>query len=655
MDPTFRRLLIVAASLCFATGARAALLQAPATDGPSVAIGSVEGGRVGGVSLAPLSNGAAVVAWDVSNPGGAGMRGGVLDAVDATLNGFDLAIPSPAQKYDVDVVEADGGFLAVWTARDAPGAQPKIMAQRFGLNGASLGMVPGTAARQIDQGPAPYVFSPAVSAFGPPNAQRTIITWSAFDPGKASAPLILGQRLFKDGRRYEAELSVAATGAFPDATRLRNTRSVVVWTGAAGVAGRLIGAPGDEGAPFTVAATGDDASVAAIADGGFVVLWKDFLCSDCLPAGTGAVLGRRFDASGVALGPAFKMSQNYPAQKPEPPQDGLAPTEDDKPRAAALTNGGFLAVWEAESAGGAVIAGRLFGADGAIKGGEIVLSDVAPDARHERPDLAALGGGRLALGWASGPKSGANELRLRIVSEAKLDAMAADAACVAPPQGMVFRASFDADMKDVVAGGAPSYSTNATLDPSVPQGRSGRSLKFAAGGGLVYPAGAGGKTPFRFSTGDFSVEAWVKLAQPNAPILSTFASAPTGPFGSGPPAPGVALSAVNGQLAFTMSDGQRATQWTAPPQVADNRWRHIAIIVDRDAPNGGTIFIDGAPAFSFDPRPHQAPIESSAPLIVGNDPANNQGAAFAIDELAIYHRALTASEIGALKAKSMCK
>ncbi len=655
MHKGYEWLLVFAASIGFAEVAAAASMPSPSTDGPSVAMDQLAGGRIGGVSLAPLASGDAIVAWDVSIPGGAmGLRGGILDADDTEFLGHEFAPPSPAPKYDVDVVEADGGFLAVWTGHDAPGAPPKIMAQRFRLNGAPLGMAPGTAARQIDQGSAPYVFSPAVSAFGPPGAQRTMIFWSSFDPVKAVSPSVLGQRLFKDGRRYESVFSVATNGGFPDATRLLNKKSVVVWTGASGVSGRIVGAPGDDGSPFSVASTGDEASVIALGDGGFVVLWKDYLCGDCQPAGTAAIRGRRFDANGAAAGPAFKVTEKFPAQKPEPLQNTLTPSEDDKPRGAPLAKGGFLAVWEAEGANGPIIAGRLIGADGALKGGDFALSDT--DGAHARPDAAPISGERIALGWVAASKSGDGELRLRIVSEAKLEAMAAEAACIAPPPGLVFHAPYDASMADVVAGIAPAAS-GATLDSSVPQGRSDRSLKLSAGGGLTYGVGAGGKTPFRFATGDFSLEAWVKLPpyHPNAPILSTIATSFSGPFGSGPQAAGVALAAANGRLAFTMSDGQQASQWVAPPYVADDRWRHLAVSVDRDQPNGGAIYVDGAPIFSFDPRPHQAPIESGALLIVGNDPANNQGAALGLDELAIYHRALTASEVKITAAKTLCK
>lgn len=291
-----------------------------------------------------------------------------------------------------------------------------------------------------------------------------------------------------------------------------------------------------------------------------------------------------------------------------------------------------------------------------MKGGEFVLSDGVTSQGHERPDIAALSGKRLALGWVSKFSSGANEIRLRILSETKLAAMAAVPSCRQPVSGMVFWTPFDDSADDVVAGNTPSL-YGATIDASVPAGRSGRSLKVSKGGSAVYGASVGGKQPFHFATGDFSVEMWVKLAgdQQNAPIVSTIEAAQPGPFVSGPVPPGMALSTVNGKLAFSMSNGQSNSQWAAPQYLADDRWHHIAVSVDREVGNGGQVFVDGKISLAFDPRSLQGPIVSVAPLIVGNDPQNNRGTAITVDEMVIYHHALSAGEVSESVSKQMCR
>jgi hypothetical protein len=123
-------------------------------------------------------------------------------------------------------------------------------------------------------------------------------------------------------------------------------------------------------------------SVAATADGGFVVAWSSG------ESGAGMdVFVQRFDAQGNALGGPVQANT-------------YQPLDQDRASVTGLSNGGFAVTWWSDSHKGspAGIYSRVYGADGAAIGGENVVttSTAGPQAA---PVAAALANGAYVLAW----------------------------------------------------------------------------------------------------------------------------------------------------------------------------------------------------------------------------------------------------------------
>lgn len=125
---------------------------------------------------------------------------------------------------------------------------------------------------------------------------------------------------------------------------------------------------------------------AALADGGFVVVWQtqfqDF---------TGyAIKGQRFNADGSLNGSDFIVN-TY----------GVG--DQDMPSVTGLADGGFVVAWQSEGqdGDGAGVYAQRYAADGSANGGEFRLS-VTTSGEQTAPDLVELTGGDLVAAWSTG-------------------------------------------------------------------------------------------------------------------------------------------------------------------------------------------------------------------------------------------------------------
>lgn len=127
--------------------------------------------------------------------------------------------------------------------------------------------------------------------------------------------------------------------------------------------------------------------VAALADGGFVVVW----------GGTGpddnhGVFGRIFTAQGVAAGPQFTMNSELPGEQSHPWVVGLA-------------GGGFAAAWTGFGAltGNHDVMLRIFDAQGQAAAEEF-KANVYTDNDQGLPSMAGWADGRFVVTWQSKPQ-----------------------------------------------------------------------------------------------------------------------------------------------------------------------------------------------------------------------------------------------------------
>lgn len=127
-------------------------------------------------------------------------------------------------------------------------------------------------------------------------------------------------------------------------------------------------------------------SVAALDGGGFVVAWMSYGQDGFQNYG---IYGQRYDAGGAPVGGEFSVSST--------------PAFDDQfCSVAALDDGGFVAVWQTidpEGAGSGIY-GRRFDAAGNPVGSEFQVAPVATGGQAT-PSVAALDGGGFVLTWSS--------------------------------------------------------------------------------------------------------------------------------------------------------------------------------------------------------------------------------------------------------------
>jgi hypothetical protein len=154
---------------------------------------------------------------------------------------------------------------------------------------------------------------------------------------------------------------------------------------------------------------------------------------------------------------------------------------------------------------------------------------------------------------------------------------------------------------------------------------------------------------------DFSIEAWIQ-AQPTPQnyygftIIADKAYAPDA-YSS----VGWVLFMQNGNLGFLlsqspMSSGNSSACTSSGPNLQDGQFHHVAATVDRTSNTGGKLYVDGSLVLTFDPTWEAGDLSNSAPLRIGNHNNPELACNFKgiIDEVSLYNRELTSTEIGAI-------
>jgi hypothetical protein len=140
--------------------------------------------------------------------------------------------------------------------------------------------------------------------------------------------------------------------------------------------------------PVTTAGDQRGPSVALGADAGLVVVWK----SDGGDGDAGAVLGRRFDASGSPLGGEFLVNTTTTG-------------DQSLPAVASDRDGNFVVVWTSPDLGGGTdVLGRRYDAGGAPLSGEFQVNSYTTGGQSS-PRVAMHENGFVVV-WASAPISG---------------------------------------------------------------------------------------------------------------------------------------------------------------------------------------------------------------------------------------------------------
>jgi RTX calcium-binding nonapeptide repeat (4 copies) len=295
-----------------------------------------------------------------------------------------------------------GRFVATWQSLNQDGSGLGVYAQLFDTTGIKIGSEVLVNATTLG-----HQVTPCVTEL---TSGNYVIVWRAFTSNTGNT--ILSQTYDSAGVAIGGETTVGtASGSTMGASRpvvtdLPDGGYAVAWASGGNVGNsnlyvaRYDAAGGVVAAPVIIASAsgGSDVGVPAItglAGGGYVVTWMKGII-----AASGQSYAQQFDASGVALGPAFAVSTS---------QLDVGQVE---PVTTGLTDGSYVVAWGTES--GASLFMRHFSATGvALTATEVVVNAPYLDGGGNQSftgvsAIAALANGGYVIVWQSNGQDAQN-------------------------------------------------------------------------------------------------------------------------------------------------------------------------------------------------------------------------------------------------------
>lgn len=220
-----------------------------------------------------------------------------------------------------------------------------------------------------------------------------VVAWRDMQIGTSANQWLRAQIYAPDGTAVGGEITLGNRGWEPSLTGLAGGGFAVVWNSGGLIEAQVFDDAGlAVGPAVAVAASTANASlgfgfdVASLADGGFAVTWDDTRTSGGDTSGSG-IRSRSFDSIGAATGESIQVNvATYRNQ-------GDASI-------AGLPGGGYVVTWNDTGTSTWTVKARLYGADGAALGGELIVSN----SGAVEPQVVALAGGGFAIAW-TGPGS----------------------------------------------------------------------------------------------------------------------------------------------------------------------------------------------------------------------------------------------------------
>jgi hypothetical protein len=290
--------------------------------------------------------------------------------------------------------DVSGNFVVAWTSLQ-DGSSYGVFAQRYA---ASTGVPVGGEFRVNTYTTAAQGF-PSVST---DSSGNFVVVWESYQDGSIYG--IFGQRYastgaplgpefrvntFTTGSQYNPAVGVGASGRF-----------VVVWSSPQdgsgdGVFGQRYdnsGAPLGPEFRVNTYTTGGQYRPAVVSDpgGNFVVVWT----SQLQDGSSNGVFGQRYESSGAALGPEFRVNT-------------YTTDNQSAPSITADTTGNFVVVWDSVGQDGSSngVFGQRYDVSGTPQGPEFRVNTYTTNLQF-RPAVAADGGGNFVVAWTSNTQDG---------------------------------------------------------------------------------------------------------------------------------------------------------------------------------------------------------------------------------------------------------
>jgi hypothetical protein len=274
-------------------------------------------------------------------------------------------------------VLSGGSYVVAWTSEGQDGSGDGVYAQRYAANGTPAGAEFRVATTTANDQRVPSLASLSDGGF--------VVTWQGRISGSNGFD-IYGQRYDADGVAQDGQFLInATTASFQGSSSVAGFPGggfVISWhsLGAGETSDVYARRYNADGSPasgeFRVNAftTGnqEEAVVATLAGGGFVVAWQ----SEGQDGAGRGVYAQRYDAAGIAVGGEFRANTTAGAQQ--------------APALTALDGGGFVLVWAGDG-----IRAQIYDASGVPEGGEIAVATAFAGA-----SVTALAGGGFVVGWS---------------------------------------------------------------------------------------------------------------------------------------------------------------------------------------------------------------------------------------------------------------
>jgi hypothetical protein len=281
----------------------------------------------------------------------------------------------------------NGGFVAAWESygQDNPDGLPGVYAQMYDGNGALLG-----AEFQVNTYTDNFQWVPYIATL---NNNGFVVAWNS-DGQDGDSYGIYAQMYNADGTKQGGEFQVNTytAGVQYDLSiaALANGGFVVTWTssGQDGIYAQMYDSDGStNGNEFNVASLLDSNSyIAALSDGGFVVAWN----SDFQDGSERGIFAQMYNAIGSTNGAEFQINTYTTGAQYQV-------------EITTLTDGGFVATWTSDnqdSDGSAGIYAQIYDTNGSTQGNEFQVNTYTTQSQ-KYPSISALDDGGFVIAWAS--------------------------------------------------------------------------------------------------------------------------------------------------------------------------------------------------------------------------------------------------------------
>ncbi|RYD67636.1 MAG: hypothetical protein EOP58_02655, partial [Sphingomonadales bacterium] len=280
-----------------------------------------------------------------------------------------------------------GGYVVAWTSEGQDGSGDGVYAQRYNADGTPAGVEFRIATTTLSDQRTPSLAALSDGGF--------VATWQGRVSGNNGYD-IYGQRYDSGGVAQGGQFMInTTTASFQGSSSVAGFPGggfVVTWHSLGAnetadiYARRYNGDGSTAGGELRVntylTANQDDAAVAVLANGGFVVTWQ----SDGQDGAGRGVYGQIYNAVGAAVGGEFRANSTTAGAQ-------------QAPTVTALDGGGFVIIWTGDTT-----RSQIYAANGTPVGGEIAISGGFGGA-----SVTALDGGGFVVSWNEFSVSGSGD------------------------------------------------------------------------------------------------------------------------------------------------------------------------------------------------------------------------------------------------------